>query len=94
MQMASSKCSPEAISLSDRASSVSSVVAALGDLFVDCVRDKWTPLGPEQRDRLAQQFEETLARVTDKLDSTFFGSFHISYFMHATNFLEACISVS
>ena len=78
IEVATDKCSPEAISHSERASSGSSAVAALSDLFTDCVRDKWTPLRPEHRDRLAQQFDETLSRVTDKVDSTPVGSFPYS----------------
>ena len=53
---------------------VSSAFATLSVLFDECVRDVWTPLRAEQRDRLAQQFDDSLAELSQKLDATSFGA--------------------
>ena len=60
---------------------VSSAFATLSVLFAECVRDIWTPLRAEQRDRLAQQFDHSLAELAQKLDAISFGAYECLSFL-------------
>ena len=53
---------------------VSNAFASLSMLFDECVRDVWKPLRPKQRDRLAQQIDDSLAEFAQKLDAKSFGA--------------------
>ena len=60
---------------------VSTAFAALSVLFDECVRDIWTPLRDEQRNRLAQQFDDSLTELSQKLDSNSFGAYECISFL-------------
>ena len=52
---------------------ISAAFTSLSSLFDDCMRDVWTPLLPDARDRLDQLFDETLGHIVEQLDASAFG---------------------
>ena len=72
--------------IEERAMIVSKAFTTLSVLFDECVRDVWTPLRALERDRLAQQFDDSLAQITRELDANSFGIYE---FIHSSPLMNS-----